>query len=312
MRIEKEKIVVGIHSEPNHPDDVLCVALLVKEYGEENVEVKRTRDLDILKTCDYILDVGGKDEIVTDENGNIVQVWLDHHQPDSGYEENGVKKASCSKLVNFLYEDKGKDFIKELRYWLVDPVAVSDNGQDLDMGQNLLNFVGTTIEQDWTEEPNKEKSDELFTNTRRMVNYILDKVITRIENRDFGREYVKKALDEAIKTNKEYIVLDKYIPRYIWNDMLMRYNDKAHVKIKATILPTTHKAWDGIMVHKERNSFKCIINYPVEWLGLRDKELERVSGIKDAVFCHTEGFFFEGNTKDSAIEAVEKAIKKGV
>lgn len=309
MLIEKDKIKVGIHSEPNHPDDILCVVLLEKEYGEENVQVVRTRDLEILKTCDYILDVGGKDEIVRDKDGNIVQVWLDHHQIDSEYETNGVKKAACSKLADFLYSDVNKFLLKELHRILIDPVAASDNGQDLVVGQNLLNFVSLMVEQDWRKEPNAEESLKRFNKTKEMVSNIVDGVVERISGLVTGRNIVCDILKNI--GEREYIVLDRYIPKYIWNNILLEYNKAHNNRIKAVVFPTTHLAWDGVMVHKDRNTFECIKNYPKNWLGLRDEELSKVSGISGAIFCHTAGFFFEGKTKESVIEAVEKVLEVG-
>ena len=302
MKINKDKVKVGIHSEPNHADDVLCVALLQNEYGKKNVSVVRTRDIEELKTCDYILDVGGKDEIVKDKDGEIVQVWLDHHQKDSGYEENGVKKAACSKLVDFLYDNEQTR--KELHRLLVDPVAVADNGQDIQVGKNLLNFVGYVVEQDWTILPSKEESEKCFKTALGMVYEILVKVLEQIANKDFGKNLILNAL----KSDKEFIILEQYVPRSIWNTMLLKYNREHTKKIKAVIFPSTHKNWDAIMVHKTNDSFECIKTFPDSWLGLRDEELTEVSGVKDAVFCHTAGFFWESKTRESAILAVEKAL----
>lgn len=303
MRINKEKIRVGIHSEPNHADDVLCVAFLVREYGKENVTVLRTRDEEQLKTCDYVLDVGAKDELVRDNKGNIVQVWLDHHQKDSEFEENGVKKAACSKLVDFLFDSDEKTR-KELHKILVDPVAVSDNGQDLQVGHNLLNFVGYVIEQNWTLPPSKEESERCFQTTLEMVLNILDKIMEKISNMEFGRNLIV----DALNTDKEYIVLEQYVPRSIWNSMLLKYNRENDKKIKAVVFPSTHENWDVIMVHKTKDSFACIKTFPESWCGLRNEELVEESGIKDAVFCHTAGFFWESKTRESAILAIERTL----
>lgn len=305
MKINKDKIRVGIHSEPNHADDVLCVALLQKEYGKENVSVLRTRDIEKLKTCDYILDVGGKDELVRDKEGRLVQVWLDHHQKESGYEENGVKKAACSKLVDFLFDEDEKTRT-ELHRILIDQVAVADNGQDLHIGNNVLNFVGYTVEQNWTLPPSKEESEKCFLMTLDIVYNILDRIMEKISNMEFGESLIK----EALHTENEYIVLEQYVPRSIWDKTLIKYNKKNSKKIKAVVFPSTHENWDVIMVHKRMDSFECLVIFPSQWLGLRDNELEEASGITDAVFCHTAGFFWESKTKESAILAVKKALGK--
>ena len=81
----------------------------------------------------------------------------------------------------------------------------------------------------------------------------------------------------------------------------------AEDKIKFVIIPTKN-AWDAQTVHVNLYSFISFVNFPFFWGGLRFKDLEEESGIKDAIFCHTELFFFEGSTKESAIEAVNKAL----
>lgn len=298
MRVEKDSVRVGIHSAPNHADDILCVAL-VKRFHKD-VEVIRTRDEEVLKTCDYVLDVGGVNEkIEIDKDGCITRIICDHHAKDSGYEENGVKKAACSKLVDILYSDN--DFVREeLHSILIDPVAVSDNGQDLNVGTNFLNFVGIIAEPDWTDAT--ADSEESFNEALTMTEKVLAKVLENITNKQYGMSLVGKAFN----TEKGYIILEQYVPRSIWQQYLF-LNDKEQ-KVFCVIFPTTHDTWDAVMAHKKKGSFECITTFPEKWCGKRDKELEEASGIKDAIFCHSAGFFWESKTKESAIKAVENSI----
>lgn len=314
MKINKKLIKVGIHTAPNHADDILCVAFLCIEYGIDNVIVVKSRDENELSQCDYILDVGGKDEIIRDNNGEIVQVWLDHHQKESGYNANKIKKSACGKLADFLYSDK-PEFCRELHRLLLDAVEATDNGQDLanfHINEDLLAFVGYTANVPWyTDKTNVDYNsliEQKFKNTLDIVINVVNNVFDNIE----GILLAEPIINEAIhnRTNKEYIILDRYIPSNIWQYFIFLYNqtvENDEDKIKFVIIPTKN-AWDAQTVHVNLYSFISFVNFPFFWGGLRFKDLEEESGIKDAIFCHTELFFFEGSTKESAIEAVTKAL----
>ncbi len=48
--------------------------------------------------------------------------------------------------------------------------------------------------------------------------------------------------------------------------------------------------------------------FPEEWRGLQNEDLQKASGVKTAVFCHTAGYFAIAKTKDGAIALAKKAI----
>ena len=55
-----EKITIVTHSSSFHTDDVFAVATLLLVLGDGvDVSVVRSRDMDIIKKGDYVVDVGG-------------------------------------------------------------------------------------------------------------------------------------------------------------------------------------------------------------------------------------------------------------
>ena len=48
---------------------------------------------------------------------------------------------------------------------------------------------------------------------------------------------------------------------------------------------------------------------PKEWGGLRDEALQRVTGVSDAVFCHTGLFLCGAKSKEGAITLARKALE---
>lgn len=73
LNYTKKKITVGTHDGWFHVDDILAVALLKYSLPEYNVDVVRSRDVNVLSKCDLRVDVGGVNNGVTD---------FDHHQDE--------------------------------------------------------------------------------------------------------------------------------------------------------------------------------------------------------------------------------------
>ena len=46
---------------------------------------------------------------------------------------------------------------------------------------------------------------------------------------------------------------------------------------------------------------------PIDWRGKRDEELQKVTGIKTARFCHNAGFICSLEKKEDAIKLAELA-----
>jgi uncharacterized UPF0160 family protein len=65
--------------------------------------------------------------------------------------------------------------------------------------------------------------------------------------------------------------------------------------------------WLVLAVSAEKNSFATKIQFPTTWRGLRDAELQTVSGIVDAVFCHKAGFMMVVGSKESGLAAAQQA-----
>jgi uncharacterized UPF0160 family protein len=53
-----------------------------------------------------------------------------------------------------------------------------------------------------------------------------------------------------------------------------------------------------------------MMRFPLaEWAGLRDEELQRISGIPGAIFCHKGRFISIWKTKDAALKALDETLK---
>ena len=68
------------------------------------------------------------------------------------------------------------------------------------------------------------------------------------------------------------------------------------------------KNWRVLAVRKRAESFENKKNLPRSWAGLRDKELQKITGVKDAVFCHRNLFMAVAKSKEGAIALARKAL----
>jgi uncharacterized UPF0160 family protein len=57
----------------------------------------------------------------------------------------------------------------------------------------------------------------------------------------------------------------------------------------------------------DRTSYRKAM--PREWYGLRYEELQKVSGIPTAQFCHVSGFLAGCDTEEDALAMARKASK---
>ena len=116
--------------------------------------------------------------------------------------------------------------------------------------------------------------------------------------------YIKKCISE-LKEEPEILVLDEYIPREeIWIEML-HYN-----KILFVVAPGSpkRKQWRILGIRKNMESFELRKNLPEDWGGKKDNELQKITGVSDAVFCHRKLFMAVADSKEGAIKLTKLAI----
>src|SRR5262245_29811405 len=124
----KKKVKLVTHNGSFHADDVFAAATLelMLEKNGETYEITRTRDEEIIKSGDYVFDVGSE----YDEAKNR----FDHHQPGgAGKHANGAEYSSFGLVWKKFSESlcKSAEEAKIIEAKLVSPVDASDNGMDL-------------------------------------------------------------------------------------------------------------------------------------------------------------------------------------
>ncbi|MFA4975118.1 MAG: MYG1 family protein [Candidatus Paceibacterota bacterium] len=286
------------HNGSFHTDDVFAAATLslVLEKMGEDFEIIRTRDEEIIKNGDYVFDVGG----IYDEEKNR----FDHHQKGGAGKRYEIEYSSFG-LVWKKYGielTESEKIVEIVDRHLVAPIDASDNGIDLVESKHkifpyLIQDFFRIMRPTWRE--TNSNINEMFFKSVEIAKEILLREII----------YAKDAIlaDEAILSiynntkDKRFIVLDK---NYAKKEILEKLTGTLFV-----VYPReTSNTWGVEAIRKDFKSFENKKNLPTKWGGFRDEELQNITGVKDAVFCHKALFIAVAKTKEGAIKLAELAI----
>ncbi len=296
-----KKLKLVTHDGSFHADDIFACATLslMLENKQKQFEIIRTRDEDIINKADYVFDVGG----IYDAKSNR----FDHHQTGGAFKrENGIACSSFGLVWRkFGLEVAGKkesaDFIEQK---LVMTVDANDNGIDLYKNnfpeisiytlQDVLSIFSPTALEDI------EKDEQFFKAlvwAKEILSREIKKANDQMEITKIIVDFYKKAKD------KRLIIIDKpKVSRYeIWN-ALQKFPEPLFA------VYGDNEDWSIVAMRKTEDSFGNRKDFPKSWAGLRAKELQDMTGVKDAVFCHNNLFLAVAESKNGAIRLAELAI----
>ena len=287
------------HNGSFHADDIFAAAtlsLLLEKKGE-SFEIIRTRDEEIIKNGDYVFDVGG----IYDEKINR----FDHHQiGGAGKRENNIEYSSFGLVwkkfgLELVGSQEMSNIVDEK---LIAPIDAADNGLDLveykyDISPYFLQYFFFAMNPTWNEKD--LNNDEMFLKSVEIAKVVLSREI--INARDFVlaeekiKEYYKNAVDKRIIIFQE---------DFAYKSILNKFPEPLFV-----IYPRTDNvSWGVRAIREDLKNFKNRKNLPVSWAGLRDEELQKITGVKDAVFCHRALFMAVAKSKEGAMKLAELAL----
>lgn len=290
------------HDGSFHADDIFSCAAISLMLGEnkQSFKVIRTRDSEIIKTGDYVFDVGG----IYDAKKNR----FDHHQRGgAGGRENSIEYSSFGLVwkkfgTEICDSQKTADFIDQR---LVSFVDAEDNGVDL-YKNNFKNVLPYTVNDvlsifSKTALEGMDK-DKQFLKAIVWAKEILKREIKKTNDQakitKIIRGFYKKSVD------KRLVIVEKpKVSRYeIW-DALQDSLEPLFV------VYGNYESWSVVAMRKEINSFKNRKNFPKSWAGLRNEDLQNITGVKDAIFCHKNLFLVVSKTKEGAVSLAQIAIE---
>ena len=162
-----------------------------------------------------------------------------------------------------------------------------------------LSDVIESLNPRWDEEID---SDEKFYEALDMAKKIFDNKIQSA----ISKSRAKKFVDEAIQNSQNGImILDRYMP---YQDFIFESNNEKANDILYAVFKSNREGYTVRAIPKEPGSFDCRKKFPIEWAGLRNEELQKVTKVKTASFCHNALFICVAQTLEGAIELAKKAV----
>ena len=278
------------HNGTFHCDEIFSTIMFSKLLPD--VVVCRTSDLEKAKKTQYIYDVGGGE--------------LDHHQfGGNGQRENGVKYSSCG----LVWKKYGKDIIKKYTNDNIDEICqmidknliqcidAGDNGQipDIDTSYRLVQVANIISEFNPTWDENVDP-DIKFQKALQVAEIVFENSIINTISKIKAKGKVELAINDA---KDGIMTLEKFLP---WKEVLLE-SDSAKAKlINFVIFPSNRGGYNIYTVPEKLGSFESRKLFPKEWAGLKDKELQKVTTVKTARFCHNKCFICAVDTKEDALK----------
>lgn len=286
------------HNGTFHADEVFATVVLSRILEKENIKLCRT-SLITQKEKGVVYDIGyGK---------------YDHHQPGgNGERENGVKYAA----FGLIWKEFGKKYLKSINanniddVWekidkkLVQNIDAIDNGQlgkltQFDFEIITLSGLISMYNSNWDDKT--ENQDSQFLKVLELANTIFDRVVKNAISKINAKTKINKAIEDA---KNQILILDEFMP---WKEFLLE-NEKGK-DILFVVFPSNRGGYNVYAVPKELGSFESRKLFPEEWTGLKDEELQKVSGVNTATFCHANRFMSVAKTKEDAIEMAKIAVR---
>ena len=280
------------HDSRFHTDDVFAVATLLLLLGE--VEVVRSRDPKVHAAADYLVDVGMQH--------NPLEHRFDHHQPEgAGIRENGIPYASFG-LVWKEHGEKlagGKEEAEIIDRRLVQAIDAHDNGVAVEEYKfedvreyAIRDFLNSFVE--------ARDPESLYKTFMHVVGIAKDLLVREIK-------ITKKLVEDQEKiiacfetsSDKHLVVMDE---AFIGWEKVLR-------KIPG-VLYAIHPRPDGKWSMGAIQDDKYVSRKPLpkSWGGLKDEELQKVTGVEDAIFAHRGLFMAAAKSKEGAIKLAEIAL----
>ncbi|MBL7004113.1 MAG: MYG1 family protein [Gammaproteobacteria bacterium] len=286
-------ITVVTHNGNFHADDVFSIAALKHVFP--TFKLIRTRDYETIVNADIVVDVGGEYD---PEKGRF-----DHHQRGgAGERENGIPYSSFGLIwqkYGVAICGDNEDIAKSVDKGLVSTIDALDCGyvegvyDGITLSQTISMFNPT-----WQEDAH---FDDCFNEAVTFASRVLTRFVASANGGISAKVIVAEAIESA--EDPRVIVLEKYTP---WKRTVNALAEEALY----VVYPAQTGQWRIQTVPVEVGSFENKKSLPQEWAGLSNAELQQVTGIEDAMFCHNGLFIAGAESFEGTMKMAELAINQ--
>lgn len=290
-----KKISVGTHNGIFHYDELISIALISILHAGK-VTVVRTRDPNVLKACDIVVDVGGG--------------IFDHHMPGGNEKRESGTPYASSGLV---WQAFGDEILKSLGCpksnvdtckarvdkELIEDLDKIDNGIKAKSPFEYISFFLP----DWEDE---KSADFCFMEALSTTTSILKRALIKVVREENDNVNLRIALAISGIGN----IMDIPSQFIKWHSVVLEHNAESPSKVDFVVFPYPTGGYAAQCVPPSKEDFfSQRISFPKEWAG-QTENLPKLSGVKGATFCHNACFFVRGETREAVIELCKIATKQ--
>jgi len=305
MTIRQSGLAVT-HDGAFHADEVFATAVLTMAVPE--LRVCRTRDPETIAQAEIVYDVGG--------TYDPADLRFDHHMASPPLREDGTPYSSAGlvwrefgaqairrsgpiagtdDLILAIRDQIDQEFVR-----IIDRV---DNGVENIGPTDVIAVIGR-LNPTHLERGGDDAQAIATLRFNQAVDLARDILIRLIRNHAAVTAGEAAFLDAVGRSDDSRLaVLDTYTP---WQKAVFSngLSDLLYV-----VAPSgTRGQWGVSTVPAEMGSFENRKSLPANWAGLTDQDLQAVSGVHDAVFCHRNLFIAVAGSKEGALKLAQKAL----
>lgn len=292
-----EQANVVTHGGVFHADEVLATVILSKVLEEELTVLRTFKVPENLSNDVIVYDIGfGR---------------FDHHQKGgNGVRENGVPYAA----VGLIWKEYGHQIVEntanpELVWELIDRdliqgIDATDNGAMPKPESELSNMSFSNIISGFNPTwDSNEDSDEAFIKAVEFAETVFENTLKNAT----AKAKAQKIVEEAIEKSQEHImVLEQFVP---WQEVIFSSENAKASEVQFVVFPSNRGGFNWQCVPDALGSFGQRKTVPSEWRGLSGENLQKVTGVPTANFCHAAGFLGSAETFEDAYALAKLAVE---
>ena len=284
------------HSGVFHADEIFATVILNKIFG----------DIAVLRT--FKVSDGLDDTVVVYDIGCGE---FDHHQKGgNGCRKNGVPYAAAGLIWKRFGQLLVTDTCNPELVWnlvdrdLIQGIDAVDNGvmptADYPAKAMSISNAIAGFNPQWD---SSEDSDDAFLKAVAFAEIVFDNTFAAA----VSKAKAQKIVDDAIEAAEGHImVLNQYVP---WQEFIFASENEKAVEVQFVVFPSNRGGYNWQCVPDALGGFGQRKPVPAEWKGLRGAELQAVTGVKSASFCHPAGFIGGADLLEDALTLAKLAVR---
>lgn len=322
---EAPHVLIVTHGANFHPDDVFATATALlyygldktglgqflhgyneikEKHGGEFVRVVRTLDRKVMDKATVVMDIGRE----YDEKRNR----FDHHQEGgAGKRDEGTPYAS----FGLVWKKFGKRIVGNLEVaeyvdkMLVKQIDSMDNGIEIakslfsDGTKPLLfeELINMDCDLVYGLGLSPQEMNKVFDKTFFKLIPIAQKMIILTARKGFALIEADKKLEQLYDkmTDKRVIIMDKKLP----------FRLAGYKEVLFSVYPSIRGGWAAQVVQIAEGFYDSRTHFPQGWGGKTPEELQKMTGVPDANFCHIGRWLVGAGSKEGVLKMVELALR---